>query len=478
MEMVIMGRYCCFLVALLLQMVLLNAGLCSCQASPIEQSQPHHREIHHRFPDTFEGFVEEPVFQGKVYVYEVGRNNPYSVVLIHGIGSGAARNWENVIHTLARQYHVVVFDLPGFGRSDKENALYSPANYAALVKWVVEKRVQGPFTLVGHSMGGAIALHFAAIYPRHLQHLILIDVAGVLHRTVVSELSRKIKKNIPFGELLSKPLDIVDRCAKIAMAAIEYGGLPEDLDSILASARLRQRILKGNPDIIAGLAVANEDFSRRVEYIGQPVTIIWGAQDTVAPIRTGKALVARLPNARLIEMKGLGHSPMLEDPQRFNKLLMQNISAPTDRSVPLKIVGSKRVGRFEQKNDLTITGAYDRVKINNCHNIKLEKVTARSLLITKSEANIENSWIAGSKVALTATDSWITLTAVTLEGEVAIVAERSHLDLAGVVLKSKEIMVKSQEKSALVFSVSKAVTGGKTQYLHGIHKLTPIEGGS
>lgn len=476
--MVIMGRYCFFLAALLLQMVLLNAELCSCQASPIVQSQPQHRENHRRVANTFEGFIEEPVFQGKAYVYEVGRNNPYSVVLIHGVGSGAARDWEKVIHILARQYHVIVFDLPGFGRSDKKNALYSPANYAAFVKWVVEKRIEGPFTLVGHSMGGAIALHFASIYPRDLQHLILIDVAGVLHRTVLSKLSRKIKENIPFGELLLKPLDIVDKYAKIVMEAIEYQGLPGDLDSTLASARLRLRVLKGNPNIISGLAVANEDFSRRVEYIGQPVTIIWGAQDTVAPIRTGKALVARLPNARLIEMKGLGHSPMLEDPQRFNKLLMQNISAPTDRSVPLKIAESKRVGRFEQKSDLTITGAYDRLVINNCHNIKLEKVTAGSLLITKSEANIENSWIAGSKVALTATDSWITLTAVTLEGEVSIVAERSHLDLAGVVLKSKEIMAKSKEGSTLVFSVSKAVTGGKTQYLHGIHKFTQIEGES
>ena len=117
-------------------------------------------------------------------MYEAGRDHPYTVVLVHGLGEGAARDWEHVIPALARRYHVLTFDLPGFGRSEKQNALYSPANYAAFVKWIMEARVNGPFTLVGHSMGGVIALRFASIYPRNLRHLILIDTPGILHRSV------------------------------------------------------------------------------------------------------------------------------------------------------------------------------------------------------------------------------------------------------------------------------------------------------
>jgi pimeloyl-ACP methyl ester carboxylesterase len=82
------------------------------------------------------------------------------------VGTGRYTDFKQATDTLAQRYHVLAFDLPGFGRSDKQNVLYSPVNYAAFVKWLVEERVNGPFTLAGHSMGGVIALRFAAIYPR------------------------------------------------------------------------------------------------------------------------------------------------------------------------------------------------------------------------------------------------------------------------------------------------------------------------
>jgi pimeloyl-ACP methyl ester carboxylesterase len=65
--------------------------------------------------------------------------------------------------------------------------LHSPARYAAFLKWVVERYVPGPLVVVGHSLGGAIALHFAASQPENLQLLILADVAGILHRTVYTK---------------------------------------------------------------------------------------------------------------------------------------------------------------------------------------------------------------------------------------------------------------------------------------------------
>ena len=196
-----------------------------------------------------EEVVTEPVFQGKCYVYEAGRNHPYTVVLVHGLGEGAARDWEHVIPSLAQRYHVLTFDLPGFGRSEKQNAIYSPANYAAFVKWIMEERVNGPFTLVGHSLGGVVALRFASIYPRNLRHLILIDTPGILHRSVAFKSAGKFAADSRFAGVPSGALGFVDSLWGSILARMETRFFTPDADVILASQNLRQQVLQGRPAI-------------------------------------------------------------------------------------------------------------------------------------------------------------------------------------------------------------------------------------
>ncbi|MGH8723501.1 MAG: alpha/beta fold hydrolase, partial [Burkholderiales bacterium] len=77
-------------------------------------------------PDAAAEYVDEPVFGGRVALYRAGRPGPDAVVLVHGLGKAAARDWSKVIPVLAAQYTVYAVDLPGFGHSDKGNHLYSP----------------------------------------------------------------------------------------------------------------------------------------------------------------------------------------------------------------------------------------------------------------------------------------------------------------------------------------------------------------
>ena len=99
------------------------------------------------------------MFRGEAHVYTAGPENAPSVVLVHGIGDKGARDWTGLMSMLAPDFHVISFDLPGFGRSSKSNEQYTPKNYAAFIRYVVQQRVsKEPFFLVGHSMGGAIAL--------------------------------------------------------------------------------------------------------------------------------------------------------------------------------------------------------------------------------------------------------------------------------------------------------------------------------
>src|SRR5207253_2250208 len=76
---------------------------------------------------------------------------------------------------------VVAVDLPGFGASDKANVLYSPENYARVLKVVAGRFLHGPFALVGHSMGAVVSLRYAAAYPDDVLRLALVDAPGVLH---------------------------------------------------------------------------------------------------------------------------------------------------------------------------------------------------------------------------------------------------------------------------------------------------------
>jgi len=136
---------------------------CICMAAPAEKPTPATEQT--AAPVMRETRVDEPIFKGQAAVYEGGTANPRSVVLVHGVGDNAARDWDRLIPELVKEYHVLTFDLPGFGRSSKGNEEYTITNYARFLRWVIPQYVRGPFTLIGHSFGGSVALKYAAIIP-------------------------------------------------------------------------------------------------------------------------------------------------------------------------------------------------------------------------------------------------------------------------------------------------------------------------
>src|SRR5688500_20392175 len=98
------------------------------------------------------------MFAGRVALYRAGPPGATeSVVLVHGLGKAAARDWTHVIPALAKRYAVYAVDLPGFGYSDKGNHHYSPDNMARALETPPAPRTAGRVPLIGRPLGGAAA---------------------------------------------------------------------------------------------------------------------------------------------------------------------------------------------------------------------------------------------------------------------------------------------------------------------------------
>lgn len=416
-----------------------------------------------------EHLVQEPVFGGRAFVLEAGAGNSPTLLLVHGLGDLASDTWRELIPDLAADYHVLAVDLPGFGRSEKRNALYSPAAYAAYLRWVVDRFAPGPLVLVGHSLGGAVALRYAADYPRNLQRLVLVDVAGILHRNVVTRNLLEPDLGQRWPQIPGGALERIDDW--LGGLVVHLPELPLDLDQILASEMLRTRFLAGDPARIAAVALVQADFSRSLRQIATPAVILWGAEDPVTPLRTGLLLEALLPQARLQVIAGAGHVPMAEQPRLFRLALRQALTSAAAAAPPA--AASERIGLCRGESGLTFSGSYRHLEITDCSDIRLTDVAATALSITRSRVSIEQGRIQGTGTALRVTDSFLTATGLHVEGETALAVAGSRLDLAGVTLIGRQNAVQAETPATFIFSVSRLVSPRGQYYLHGPLRLLP-----
>jgi pimeloyl-ACP methyl ester carboxylesterase len=406
-------------------------------------------------PGTVEECIEEPIFEGKVCTLQANLDARIGVILIHGLG-GSIDDWKNVIPALAADFHVVAFDLPGFGKSDKGSQDYSPTRYANLAHFLADHYFQDKtYNIVGHSMGGAIALRFASQRPLRFQRLVLIDAAGILHPQVLTkfqagsmlEFSNGALSTRGLTELLSgKLLEEVDR-------------MPISPFDIVNSALGRDYVLQGGPNSIAALMLAGEDFSRAIPSVSEPTLILWGDNDLTVPQRTGKVLAARMPHARLEIIDNAGHEPMQDQAEQTNRLIRKHLLASnTDlaeefRSAPpLPKFTSERVGTCSGKSGMIFEGDYRSIDLNNCSNISIRNARVEHLNVVDSWIDVIDTDILGKDVGLYSNNSYVTLTNGSISGVIAIKAEISRFDLAGVYLKGSRDAVKAVG-SKFVFSV-------------------------
>lgn len=249
-----------------------------------------------------------------------------AILLIHGIGD-CSDTWREIIPGLARHYTVIAPDLLGHGRSDKPRADYSVAAYANGMRDLISVLGVDRVTVIGHSLGGGVAMQFAYQYPERCERLVLVSSGGVCPE--VNPLLRVAA--MPNADLIL-PLLALGGTRTISHWVFK---LLRHLDSdIGVDASDLMRVFDTLPDLTARRAFVRT-LRSVVDWRGQAITmldrcyltqgmptlLVWGSRDAVIPTEHGQVAHAAMPGSRLEIFEGSGHFPFRTEPVRFLKVL-------------------------------------------------------------------------------------------------------------------------------------------------------------
>ncbi|MCT7659526.1 alpha/beta fold hydrolase [Mycobacterium deserti] len=265
--------------------------------------------------------------------FRVAGSGP-AILLIHGIGDNST-TWSTVQTKLAQRFTVIAPDLLGHGKSDKPRADYSVAAYANGMRDLLSVLDIDRVTVVGHSLGGGVAMQFAYQFPQLVDRLILVGAGGVTKDVNVALRFASLPGASEALALLRLPLVLpaLQIAGRAAGAAFGSSGLGRDLPEML-------RILADLPEPTASSAFART-LRAVVDWRGQvvtmldrcyltssvPVQLIWGSGDSVIPVSHARMAHSAMPGSRLEIFDGSGHFPFRDDPDRFVEVVERFIDS-------------------------------------------------------------------------------------------------------------------------------------------------------
>lgn len=240
--------------------------------------------------------------------YRIGGTGP-PVLLLHGWG-GSSASFARVASELQQRFTVIAPDLPGFGLSQLPPAAWGSYDYADLVARLSNQIHPPPYSVLGHSFGGRIALALACAHPDLLNKLVLVDAAGI--------------RIAPPPRVRAKAA--VYRALRHAISRLPAGmaGRPTDgLRRLFGSSDYRDAGAL-RPTLVRLL---QDDFRAELPRLRCPTLVIWGERDKEVPLAAARVLAREMPSAELAIIPGAGHFPFLEAPDRFCQLVQGFLDA-------------------------------------------------------------------------------------------------------------------------------------------------------
>lgn len=244
---------------------------------------------------------------GLRYVYlEGGKGEP--LMLLHGFG-GNKDNFTRSARYLTPHYRVIIPDHIGFGESSRpDDADYTPAAQAERLHRLAQRLGVGTIHLGGNSMGGQIAMTYAALYPKEVGSLWLLNPAGIWSAPQ-SELAH-IVRGTGRNPLIAYTEDQFAETFAFVMSDPPF--VPRPILNVFAQERIRNADLEERIFV----KIATDSVEQRVNGLATPTLIVWGDGDRVIHVGTAEVLHKLMPRSRVVVMPGVGHLPMLERPRQ------------------------------------------------------------------------------------------------------------------------------------------------------------------
>ena len=244
------------------------------------------------------------------------------ILLVHGITS-SSRTWKRVMPRLAESHTVIAPDLLGHGQSAKPQGDYSLGAYASGIRDLLVALEIPRATVVGHSLGGGIAMQFAYQSPERLGRMVLVDSGGI-GREVNPVLRAAALPGAEFALPVMFSPTLHDGALKVRGLLAKIGLQPNaDVEGVsegfasLTQADARRAFLNTVRSVIDinGQRVSAED---RLYLAGDvPTMIIWGENDRIIPLEHAYRAKEMLPDSRLEVFEDAGHFPFNDHPDRF-----------------------------------------------------------------------------------------------------------------------------------------------------------------
>jgi len=245
-----------------------------------------------------------------------GKGNP--LLLVHGWG-GDHTVWNEVASLMENDFELILPDLRGFGESSVTESRYSMADMAADLSGLLDQLGFGKIAIAGHSMGNYVSLAFVRAYPERVLGLGIIS-----------------------SQAQADPIERKQGLYKSAEEIMNVGVKPmlESLSPLMASdvrvqAHIRHLIERQPPAGLAGAMKAmadREDSTSILPSLPFPVVLLHGQADEFMPIRRAQEIKEAIPHATLAELPGIGHYPILEDPQGTVNALKNIMKSSADKS--------------------------------------------------------------------------------------------------------------------------------------------------
>lgn len=237
------------------------------------------------------------------HLFEAGAPEAPPLLYIHGTFLGNL--WIDFHRALARDFHVFAPDTPGFGLTERPSWMRDMSDYVLYFRDLLDALGLDRPVIVGHSLGGWMAVEIAVWFPERVGKLVLADAAGIrVKGTPIADLLAMNPQ-----ELLAVSFENLTAAAPLIPAAV-------DVDYIVSLYRQRTTLaaLAWNPSY-------DPKLERRLERVRCPTLVVWGERDKLIPPVYGETFHRLIPESRHVTIPGAGHMVMFEQPDEWSKIV-------------------------------------------------------------------------------------------------------------------------------------------------------------